>query len=144
MTNQIRKLLLIKDFVDSPAGERWYAGCSFGEFKKSVIPAIKKYDKEMLNRIKDWQVDLSTHTGDEGLKTPKKSSKKKSAATDLVIAKNPQNPYPVYLMFKKSDTFTADQLFSALESLNRADLRIKTSAQDKKLILEEAILKICR
>jgi DNA polymerase-3 subunit delta len=144
ITNQIRKLLLIRDFVDSSAGDGWYAGCSFGEFKKNVIPAIKKYDKKNEDQVKSWQEDLSTHTGDEGPKTPKRSSRKKSAVTELVIAKNPQNPYPIYLMFKKSDTFTADQLFRALESLNRADLRIKTSGQDKKLILEEAILKICR
>ena len=47
-------------------------------------------------------------------------------------------------MFKKSEKFTEEQLFHALESLNRADLRIKSSVQNKKLILEEAIIKICR
>ena len=108
------------------------------------MPAIKKYDKKNLDHVKAWQEVFSTHSGGEKPSTKKSSPPKKQTATDLVIAKNPQNPYPVYQMFIKSDSFTADRLFQTLEFLNRADLRIKTSGQDKKLILEEAILNICR
>jgi DNA polymerase-3 subunit delta len=144
MANQIRKLMLIKGFVASSEGESWYAGCSFGDFKKRVLPAVRKYDKNILDRVTAWQDILSTDTGREGARTKKASKKKQPAATELLIAKNPQNPYPVYQMFKKSEKFTEQQLFHAMESLNRADLRIKTSVQNKKLILEEAIIKICR
>jgi DNA polymerase-3 subunit delta len=144
MANQIRKLMLIKGFVASSEGENWYAGCSFGDFKKSVLPAVRKYDKNILDRVTAWQDILSTDTGREGAMTKKASKKKQPAATELLIAKNPQNPYPVYQMFKKSEKFTEEQLFHTMESLNRADLRIKTSVQNKKLILEEAIIKICQ
>jgi DNA polymerase-3 subunit delta len=144
MANQMRKLIVIKGFVASSEGESWYAGCSFGDFKKRVLPAVKKYDKNILNRIRAWQDILSKDTGKEEGLTKKASKKKQPTATELLIAKNPQNPYPVYQMFKKSEKFTEEQLFHALESLNRADLRIKTSVQNKKLILEEAIIKICR
>ena len=136
--------MIIKGFVASDEGENWYAGCSFGHFKKSVIPAIGKYDKNILDRVTAWQDILSTDTGSQGAMPKKASKKKQPAATELLIARNPQNPYPVYQMFKKSEKFTAEQLFHAMESLNRADLRIKTSVQNKKLILEEAIIKICR
>ena len=144
MANQIRKLMLIKGFVASPVGESWYAGCTFGDFKKSVLSAIRKYDKNILDRVSAWQDIRSTDTGPQKAMTQKAAPKKQPAATELLIAKNPQNPYPIYQMFKKSDTFTEEQLLYAMESLNRADLRIKTSVQNKKLILEEAILRICR
>jgi DNA polymerase-3 subunit delta len=144
MANQIRKLIVIKSFVASSEGESWYAGCSFGDFKKQVLPAVKKYDKNILNRVAAWQDILSMDSGKEEALTKKASQKKQPVATEVLIAKNPQNPYPVYLMFKKSEKFTREQLFQAMEALNQADLRIKTSAQNKKLILEEAIIKICR
>ena len=144
MANQIRKLMLIKGFVASSEGKSWYASCSFGNFKKSVLPAIRKYDKNILAQVTAWQDILSTDTGRVGAVTKKASPKKQSAATEMLIAKKPQNPYPIYQMFKKSEKFTEKQLFYAMESLNRADLRIKTSVQNKKLILEEAIIKICR
>jgi len=144
MANQMRKLIVIKGFVASSKGETWYAGCSFGDFKKRVLPAVRKYDKNILNRVTAWQDILSTDTGKEETITKKASKKKQPAATELLIAKNPQNAYPVYQMFKKSEKFTEENLFYAMESLSRADLRIKTSAQNKKLILEEAIIKICR
>ncbi len=144
MTNQIRKLILIKDFVASSEGDKWYAGCSFNDFKKSVLPVIQRYDKNFLSQLEVWQEMLSTDTGGgaaEAKKTPKKTAK---AVTELLILKSPQNPYPVYQLFIKAERFTKEQLFAAAESLNRADLLIKTSVQNKKLILEQAIINICR
>lgn len=145
MANQIRKLILIKGFVAGPQGDSWYKNCTFGDFKKSVLPVIQKHDKKLLDQLRVWQDMLSTDTvdgGGEGTKKVKKKSGK--SVTELLIAKTPTNSYPVYQMFKKSEIFTQEQLFNALESLNRADLRIKTSVQNKKLILEEAIINICR
>jgi DNA polymerase-3 subunit delta len=144
MANQMRKLIVIKGFVASSEGESWYVGCSFGDFKKRVLPAVRKYDKNILNQVTAWQDILSTDTGKKEAITKKAPKKKQPAATELMIAKNPQNPYPVYQMFKKSEQFTEEKLFHAMESLNHADLRIKTSVQNKKLILEEVIIKICR
>jgi DNA polymerase III delta subunit len=73
-----------------------------------------------------------------------RKKKNKPAATDLVIAKNSQNPYPVYQMLLKSEKFTTNELIAAFEKLSDADLRLKSTRQSQKLVLERAILGICR
>ncbi|MGD2271541.1 MAG: hypothetical protein PVI06_14150 [Desulfobacterales bacterium] len=143
ITNQVRKLILIKSFVKSTRGSSWYASCSYGDFKKSVLPAIKESDKHFIEKVTVWQDMLPADKSHPNKKTKAFKKRVGRPGTELLIAKNPHNPYPVYQMFKKSDKFTEEHLFNALESLNRADLRIKTSAADKKLVLEEAIINIC-
>ena len=77
--------------------------------------------------------------------SPKKGKKTKSkATTDLLVAKNPKNPYPIYLLLKKSDGFSQDNLISGAEVLAEADKKLKTSSQSPKLVLEKAILSICK
>ncbi len=77
--------------------------------------------------------------------SPVKGKKKKSkTTTDLLIAKNPKNPYPIYLLLKKSDRFSKDELIGAVEVLGETDKKLKSSAQSPKLVLEKAILSICK
>jgi DNA polymerase-3 subunit delta len=77
--------------------------------------------------------------------TPRRSKKKKAKVkTDLAVVKSANNPYPVYQMFLKSDRFSVEELLTAFEHLSRADLRIKTGSENKKLILEELVFNICR
>ena len=74
-----------------------------------------------------------------------KGKKKKSkSTTDLLIAKNPKNAYPIYLLLKKSERFTKEDLIDAFESLSTADKKLKTGSQGARLVLENVILKICR
>jgi len=78
-----------------------------------------------------------------GLRT--KSKKKKSKlTTDLLIAKNPKNAYPIYLLLKKSERFSKEDLIQAFETLNAADKKLKTGGPDARLVLEKVILGICR
>jgi DNA polymerase-3 subunit delta len=70
----------------------------------------------------------------------KREAKKPKPKTDLEI---PDNPYPVYLMLKKSDKFTKNELIDDIEHLSQADYRLKTTKLRPKTILEEVILKIC-
>jgi len=142
--NQIRKLLRIKEFVASPAGRIWFAGCPYGQFNSVVMPAIQESDRTLLEQLQQWQDSLAE--AEPSQSRPKERGRRKSAKphTDLLIAKNPKNSYPIYQLFKKSEQFTRDELFSAFESLTYTDLRIKSGAENKKLILEELIINICR
>ncbi len=145
ITNQIRKLLVIKDFVESSLDGSWNAGVSFNHFQRSIMPMIKKHDELLLQQMEDWEKALSEDvvTGDQ--KPQKKKTKKKSkSVTDLLIAKNPNNPYPVYKMMQKSVQFSKQDLLASMEHLSKADLRLKTTGQNPKLILEEAIFFICQ
>jgi DNA polymerase-3 subunit delta len=144
LINQIRKLLLVKDFVESPYGNGWQAACPYNYFQKHIIPAIVEYDRRLLDEIGSWQDMLKTHKVLQDGSEIRPKMKKSKTATDLIIAKNPKNAYPIYQLFKKSERFSKKDLLKAVESLNAADKRLKSGSQKPKLVLEKVILGICR
>ena len=145
MVNQVRKLLLVKDFVTSSYGREWQAACPYGYFQKQVIPAIIEYDRLLMDQIDKWHDMLKAAAISPSKPSSAKSKKKKrKPMTDLIIAKNPKNAYPVYQLFKKSERFSKEELLSAIETLNVADKTLKSSGQSPKLVLEKVILSICR
>ena len=145
MVNQVRKLLLAKGFVNSPHGKDWQSACPYAYFQKQIIPAIVEYDRGLLAQLDSWQTVLDTEKiSQKSGKTAKAKKKKNKTATDLLIAKNPKNPYPVFLLLKKSDRFTEDELIGAIGVLGEADKKLKLSTQSPKLVLEKVILSICR
>jgi DNA polymerase-3 subunit delta len=145
LVNQIRKLLLVKGFVKSPQGKGWQSACPYAYFQKQIMPAIVEYDRKLLDQLDKWQNMLNAESIAPKTGSPKKGKKTKSkATTDLLIAKNPKNPYPIYLLLKKSDGFSQDKLISDAEVLAAADKKLKTSSQSPKLVLEKAILSICK
>jgi DNA polymerase-3 subunit delta len=145
LVNQVRKLLLVKGFVNSPYGRDWQAACPYDYFQKQVIPAIVEYDRELLDQADRWQGMLNQQIDSQSAGSQTKSKKKKGrAATDLLIAKNPKNSYPIYQLLKKSERFSKEELFNAVECLTEADKKLKSSGQNPKLVLEKIILGICR
>ncbi len=109
------------------------------------MPEIIEHDRAFLKHMDDWENMFSEET-DEDVKDQKKGGKKKKkskASTDLIIAKNPKNTYPVFMMLQKSDKFTKNELIYALECLSEADLKLKKTGQNPKLVLEDALIKIC-
>jgi DNA polymerase-3 subunit delta len=148
MLKQFRSLVMIKDFIESSYGGSWHSGDSFSRFKTRVMPAIQAFDKNVLDQLKGWEERASDHE-DSGTRQEKKQQSetktlsKGQATTDLVIAKNPNNPYPVYQMLKKSERFTKQEIVAALERLRDADLRLKSTGQNQKIVMEDLILNIC-
>ncbi len=53
------------------------------------------------------------------------------------------HPFAIYMTLKQSDNYTLEELIVALEVLLDADIRLKRSGQDAKMVLEHAILRIC-
>jgi DNA polymerase-3 subunit delta len=116
----------------------------FGQFKNRVMPSIQAFDRDLLKQLETWDNMISKDADKDNQGAMKKGEKKRSkTVTDLVIAKNPNNPYPVYQMLLKSEMFTTDELIATLESLSQSDLRLKSTGQKPRLILEKAILCIC-
>jgi DNA polymerase-3 subunit delta len=145
ITNQMRRLLLVKGFVESSHGREWHGGVPFHQFKSRIMPAIQAYDSDLLGQFETWDQLLSKQTGKDNQPSKNKNAKKKGRPiTDLVIAKSAKNPYPVYQMLLKSEMFTTDELIAVLESLGQADLRLKSTGQKPRLILEKLILFICQ
>jgi hypothetical protein len=98
-----------------------------------------KHDREILALVETWESELA--------EPPVEGSKKKKAkakvASDLLLAKNPGNAFPVYQLLKKSDDFSREELLQAIELLSQTDSRLKSSALDARLILERLIWQIC-
>jgi DNA polymerase-3 subunit delta len=141
MTNQIRKLLVIRDFAESPHGSSWYPGMQYAQFKNNIMKSVQGYNKKLLDQIEDWDDMLSKDMdGDTQRKKKKRENKKRKPVTDLEI---PDNPYPVYKMLIKSEKFTKKELIDDIEHLSQADFRLKYTKQRPKIILEEAIFWIC-
>lgn len=145
ISNQIRKLLVIKDFIGSQIACDWQPACTYNYFQTNVVPAIVAYDRQLIDCIGDWDRQAKTETVSKN-DEPGKNVKKKArhTTTDLVIAKNPKNAYPIFQLFKKSEQFSEDELIYAVESLNKADVLLKSSTQPAKLIIENVVLGICK
>jgi DNA polymerase-3 subunit delta len=135
----VRKLLLAKGFTESPSGAFWHRGCSYPQFQKSVMPAVVQHDRELLALLEAWESDHA----EPAVESPKKKKAKAKVATDLVLAKNPGNAFPVYQLLKKSDDFAREELLRAIELLSETDSQLKSSALDARLILERLIRQIC-
>ena len=145
LINQVRKLLLAKDFTQSAYGRDWQAACPYDYFQKRVMPAIVEYDRDLLEHLSDRQVMPDAPFQSRKAGAPVKSKKKKrKPKTDLLIAKNPKNSYPIYLLLKKTERFSKEELLNAFQILNGADRRLKTGGQKQRLVLEQVILGICR
>jgi DNA polymerase-3 subunit delta len=142
IANQIRKLLVAKDFTETPYGENWHPGCTYNLFQKNIMPKIVAYDADLSRQIGNWDDLLSSSPVSPKRKSAK--PRKKKTDSDLIIAKNPKNYYPVYQLLKKTDHFTKKELSDALESVNEADIQLKSTRHNPKLVLEKVIFQICR
>jgi DNA polymerase-3 subunit delta len=139
IVNQIRRLILAKDFTKSPQAKEWHAGVAYKLFQQNIMPSIVAYDRASLETLEDWE-DSSSNAldADQG-----KGEKKRKIKTDLLLARNPQNAYPVYQLLKKSERYSKTELMAAFSYLNETDAQLKISAQNPKLILERLIFRIC-
>lgn len=142
MANQVRRLLILRDFMESGHGDCWQGpGMSFQRFRDTVMPALQLYDQDTLNRLAEWEKIKTMAEPDE---TDQSSKAKEKLATDIAIIKSPQNAYPVFLLSQNAHRFSMGELQVALATIAEADLQLKTTSKNPRLILENIIFKICR
>ena len=130
IANQIRKLLVAKDFFESQYGRVWQNGMSYQLFQQQVLSAVVAYDAENNDTVARWR------KGDEDLKAKKETG-------DLNLAANPKSPYPVFQTLMKSGNYTRDELMTAMLALNRTDLRLKSTGQDPVAVIKKTVMDIC-
>jgi DNA polymerase III subunit delta len=146
LINQVRRLLLAKDFAESAAGKAWSAGCAYSQFTARVLPALSAYDQGLLDLLAFWEKSSLSDAPDavEGRGSKKKKSPRPgNSATDLLLAKNPNNPYPIYQLLLRSDRFSRQKILQAMNKLSQVDQQLKSSGLPPRLLLQEAILSIC-
>jgi DNA polymerase III subunit delta len=141
ITNQIRKLVVLKDFAESSHGSVWHPGMPYAQFADRVMAAVQSYNKEFMDRIEKSEEMLS---GDVNANTQKnkkgRGAKRGLPVTDLEIA---ANPYPVYKLMLNTEKYHKKELVEAIEHLSQADVRLKYTKQKPKTVLQEVIFRIC-
>jgi len=135
--NFMRRLLVIKAFADEQPRGVWHADISYNLFRDRVMALVQAHDDELKAQLTAWEQMLSDPEG-----SPKGSSKPRTGS-DLLIAPNPKNAYPVYKLFQKSLVFSKKELIGALETLSQTDLLLKSSGQPPRSVLANAVVKIC-
>ncbi|SMC44340.1 DNA polymerase III, delta subunit [Desulfocicer vacuolatum DSM 3385] len=145
--NQIRKITRVKDFVDScraPGQMVWHPGQSYQQFSRITLPAVVKADELMVKKLEEWEDQLPPQGESKPSGKKKKAvAKKKKTASDLAMAPNPKNPYPIYQTFLKSDNFTQKELIHILMALGELDYQLKSSNAHPHILLENLIVRIC-
>jgi DNA polymerase-3 subunit delta len=136
VANQIRRLLLAKDFVLRDQGRSWNARMTFPQFKAGPFKAVQADDGASAALSEAWESILNPPA--EGKK------RKKAAPSDLILARNPKSPFPVFQTLKKTDHFSLEELTSAVINLSEADIRMKSTGQDPRILLEAFLIGLCR
>jgi len=141
VTNQMRRILVAKDFTEGPHGRVWHPGCSYPQFQTQVMPAVKAFDEALQEQLAAWEQSLATSSAD-GARG--RGGKKKSASpSDLLLAGKGRSPYPIYKTLQKAERFTREELLQVMKMLGEADRRLKRSGATGRIILEHVILAIC-
>jgi DNA polymerase-3 subunit delta len=110
------------------------------------MPSVVDHDHTLINILENWEnPEFITDAGKQvpARNTKAQRKKKTKIKSDLLLAKNPKNAYPVYQLLKKSERYSKEELLAAIGYLSETDTELKTSSKDPKLILERLILKLC-
>ena len=132
LANQTRRWILARAFLDGPEGRVWQPQMRYSDFQRLVLPVLKDSDLRLCEQVAFWQ---PPPTGGK--------KRRRSVDTDLVLVKNPQSPYPVYLLLKQAQRFSGAQLQAVLVRLAEADRSLKSSAASGRLVLEALIFFLC-
>lgn len=134
--NMIRRLAVIRDFMESDNSATWRPGISYQEFSAKVAKKLEEYDSKTARLVEELDREVFSPPG-------KGKISKKKHDTDLFIAPDKRKLYPVYKNFEKAARFSADELSAAFSHLQAADRRIK-SGSDPRLALEHLIISLCK
>ncbi|MBW1850688.1 MAG: hypothetical protein JRJ15_04535, partial [Deltaproteobacteria bacterium] len=70
ISNQIRKLLILKDFTKTRHGRDWHANVTYANFKRHIMPAVQAFDTATIKQLETWEADISG-SGDTDAKREK-------------------------------------------------------------------------
>lgn len=142
VANQMRRLLVARDFLDGSYGRVWRPGCAYPQFQSQVMPAVKAFDEALQTAVNGWHNALQ-----EGPAEPpgkgRGSTRKPAQRTDLPMAGSGRSSYPIYKTLQKAERFTRSELIGIIHQVSEADRRLKRSAASGRLVLEALVLAIC-
>jgi DNA polymerase III delta subunit len=150
LENQVRKLLLVKSFILFSlkiTEPHHFKRMNFNGFKQGMMPVITAHDGKVKKAMEERDTFLTLGVNDikgSDSKKPKSKpkEKKKAVPADLLLAPNPKSPYPVFLMFQKSENFSLNELTGAVIGLADLDYQLKSSPIEANIAIENFIITI--
>ncbi len=139
ITNQMRRLLVAKDFLESDYGGSWHSSMTFPQFRNNVLPHIKDYDQTLLEQLIEREEILHP---DQKVEEKKSKKLKKKTSTDLILARSSGSPFPIFQTLRQSGAYTKQEIVEAFHHLHDADIKLKSTGQNPRLILESALFHI--
>ncbi len=136
VANQLRRLLVARAYIARDRGRSWSARMAFPQFKARAFHEVQAADQAFAGLQQTWDAMLTPAAG--------KAKGRKTAASDLVLAKNPRSPFPVFQTLKQANHFSLEELIAALVDLSDTDRRMKSTGQDPRLLLEAHLIRLCR
>lgn len=147
VTNQVRRLLLIRSFMESGFGRASQSRVSYDQFQRDILPAARQYDDDIAAKQASFAVQERKLPEDDAAAAPdEKAPAGKNAGLlpdDVCVFRKKEHPYAAYSLFLKAGNFNTHELISAFLALNRADVALKTSGRSPRAILEDLIIGIC-
>ena len=147
IVRQIRKLLIVKDFLESPYNKFWKPGWSFEQFNKhyhhTILPALQAYDASLIERLAEWGTQIEVKPESKEAAPAAKKKKTSLPATDMLLVKQPVKPYFLFSLMQKAEQFSMQELIQSIFLLDQANLSLKAGMLNPELISENVILKIC-
>lgn len=120
--NLVRRMLLVKAFMldfSQKHPDIRMDRMNFNAFKQQIMPAIIAHDHAACDQTK-------------------------TSAKDLVIAPNPNSPYPVFQTVEKSARFSLNELKNALIYLGDLDYALKSSSTNAQAAIEQFVMTFCQ
>ena len=133
LVNQVRRLLLARSFIDGPEGRCWHQQMAYNDFQRQVLPLLADRDRRLRDQVAGWRPEKSDAKG-----------RVRGIDTDLVLVKNPKSPYPVYLLFKQAERFSAALLQEAVVRLAAVDRSLKSTGAPARWVLESLLWFLCQ
>lgn len=138
MVNQIRKLLVAGDFVQSPDGAAWQSSMNYTRFQTQVMPVLKNFDRQLEDLQHSWDQALAARE-----KPAEKKKSKRRSGTVSSLSISGAHAYAVFLLLQKCSQFKQHELIDVLMLLQRTDMRLKRSDGQPQRLLEAVLFKIC-
>ena len=144
IANQVRRLLLAKEFQRTTGNSTWGSGMPYARFAEAVMPAVQQFDRRLTATVEAW--NEMTASGDNAAESPahKPRTHLKKMVTEMILAKNPKSTYPVYQLLNRAGRFSRRHLLEILLKIGQSDRRLKSSAMAAQIILEDLLFFICR
>jgi DNA polymerase-3 subunit delta len=128
--NLVRRMLLFKAFsleLSEKHPNIRLDRLNFNAFKQQVMPAVIAHDQALLDQAIQGRTEKAA----------------KESIKDLMLAPNPNSPYPVFQTFEKSVRFSLSELSRALISLSDLDFALKSSSASADAGIEQFVMTFC-